>query len=69
VRGSLQERSFCAFLLDTGGVLRSSVSIAWPRDVRRSFELIRRRTRPDPEALADPNVDLRTLAPDEMMKA
>jgi 3-phenylpropionate/trans-cinnamate dioxygenase ferredoxin reductase subunit len=65
VRGSLEERSFCAFLLDAEGVLRSSVSIAWPRDVRRSFELIRRQARPDPVALADPAVDLRTLAPVE----
>jgi len=63
VRGSLEDRSFCAFLLDADGVLRSSVSIAWPRDVRRSFELIREQVRPDPAALADPDVDLRTLAP------
>jgi 3-phenylpropionate/trans-cinnamate dioxygenase ferredoxin reductase subunit len=68
VRGSLQDRSFCAFLLDADGVLRSTVSIGWPRDVRRSFELIRRQMRPDPQALADPDIDLRTLAPDEMMK-
>jgi 3-phenylpropionate/trans-cinnamate dioxygenase ferredoxin reductase subunit len=65
VRGSLEDRSFCAFLLDAAGVLRSAVSIAWPRDVRRSFELIRRRIRPDPALLADPAVDLRSLAPDE----
>ncbi len=65
VRGSLEDRSFCAFLLDAEGVLRSSVSIAWPRDVRRSFELIRQEVRPDPAALADPDVDLRRLVPDE----
>jgi 3-phenylpropionate/trans-cinnamate dioxygenase ferredoxin reductase subunit len=65
VRGSLEDRSFCAFLLDAEGVLRSSVSIAWPRDVRRSFELIRRQARPDPASLADPAVDLRTLVPGE----
>ena len=65
VRGSLEDRSFCAFLLDAAGVLRSAVSIAWPRDVRRSFELIRRQVRPDPAALADPAVDLRSLVPDE----
>ena len=65
VRGSLEDRSFCAFLLDADGVLRSSVSIAWPRDVRRSFELIRRAVRPDPAALADPDVDLRTLSSTE----
>ena len=44
---------------------RSSVSIAWPRDVRRSFELIRGQVQPDPAALADPEVDLRTLVPGE----
>ena len=65
VRGSVEDRSFCAFLLDAEGVLRSSVSIAWPRDVRRSFELIRTQVRPDPAALADPAVDLRTLVPGE----
>jgi 3-phenylpropionate/trans-cinnamate dioxygenase ferredoxin reductase subunit len=65
VRGSLEDRSFCAFLLDADGVLRSSVSIAWPRDVRRSFELIRKQVRPDQAALADPAVDLRTLVPGE----
>jgi len=52
------------FLLDADGVLRSTVSISWPRDVRRSFELIRTQARPDPEALADPGVDLRTLVAD-----
>jgi 3-phenylpropionate/trans-cinnamate dioxygenase ferredoxin reductase subunit len=63
VRGSIEERSFCAFLLDTNGVLRSTVSLDWKRDVRRSFELIRRQVAPDPAALADPEVDLRTLVP------
>jgi 3-phenylpropionate/trans-cinnamate dioxygenase ferredoxin reductase component len=63
VRGSLQERSFCAFLLDGAGVLRSTVSLDWPRDVRRSSKLIAAQTAPDPTALADPEVDLRTLVP------
>ena len=35
------------------------------RDVRRSFELIRRQVPVDPAALADPEVDLRTLVPVE----
>ena len=65
VRGSLEERSFCAFLLDDGGVVRSTVSLDRKRDVRRSFDLIRGQVAPDPEALADPEVDLRTLAPAE----
>ena len=65
VRGSLEERSFCAFLLDDGGVIRSTVSLDWKRDVRRSFELIKAQAAPDPKALADPDVDLRTLVPGE----
>ncbi|HUF60270.1 MAG TPA: FAD-dependent oxidoreductase [Actinomycetota bacterium] len=63
VRGSLEERSFCAFLLDSGGVVRSTVSLDWKRDVRRSFGLIRSQVAPDPEALVDPDVDLRKLVP------
>jgi len=63
VRGSLEERSFCAFLLDSGGVVRSTVSLDWKRDVRRSFGLINSQVAPDPEALADPDVDLRKLPP------
>jgi len=65
VRGSLEERSFCAFLLDDGGVVRSTVSLDWKRDVRRSFGLIKAQVAPDPKALADPDVDLRTLVPKE----
>jgi 3-phenylpropionate/trans-cinnamate dioxygenase ferredoxin reductase subunit len=64
VRGSLEERSFCAFLLDDGGVMRSTVSLDWKRDVRRSFGLIKAQVRPDPKALTDPDVDLRTLVPE-----
>jgi 3-phenylpropionate/trans-cinnamate dioxygenase ferredoxin reductase subunit len=65
VRGSLEQRSFCAFLLDDGGVVRSTVSLDWKRDVRRSFGLIRAEVAPDPAALADPDIDLRTLVPTE----
>jgi 3-phenylpropionate/trans-cinnamate dioxygenase ferredoxin reductase subunit len=61
VRGSLDERSFSAFLLQDG-VLQGSVSLDRPRDVRRSLPLIAAGLRPDPDALADPDVDLRTLA-------
>ncbi|HEX6399536.1 MAG TPA: FAD-dependent oxidoreductase, partial [Actinomycetota bacterium] len=66
VRGSLEERSFCAFLLDDGGVVRSTVSLDRKRDVRRSFALIRAQVAADPAALADPDVDLRTLVPAEV---
>jgi 3-phenylpropionate/trans-cinnamate dioxygenase ferredoxin reductase subunit len=65
VRGSLERRSFCAFLLDDGGVVRSTVSLDWKRDVRRSFGLIRAQVAPDPAALADADIDLRTLVPKE----
>jgi 3-phenylpropionate/trans-cinnamate dioxygenase ferredoxin reductase subunit len=61
VRGSLEDRSFCAFFLQEG-VLRAAVSIDRPRDVRGSLPLIRQQIRPDPAKLADPDVDLRTLA-------
>jgi 3-phenylpropionate/trans-cinnamate dioxygenase ferredoxin reductase subunit len=65
VRGSIEDRSFCAFLLDAGGIVRSTVSLDWKRDVRRSFKLIAAQAAPDAEALADPDVDLRTLVPEE----
>jgi 3-phenylpropionate/trans-cinnamate dioxygenase ferredoxin reductase subunit len=62
VRGSLEERSFAAFFLDERRVLRSCVSIDWKRDCRRALRLIRQQVRADPAALADPDVDLRTIA-------
>jgi 3-phenylpropionate/trans-cinnamate dioxygenase ferredoxin reductase subunit len=62
VRGSIPDRTFCAFFLDDEGVLRASVSIDWKRDCRRSLKLIRQQVRPDRAALADPEIDLRTLA-------
>jgi hypothetical protein len=63
VRGALADRRFCAFFLDETDVLRASVSIDWPRDVRRSLPLIGAVV--DPASLADPDVDLRTLVPAE----
>jgi 3-phenylpropionate/trans-cinnamate dioxygenase ferredoxin reductase subunit len=61
-RGSLEERSFTAFYLSQG-VLRSVLSVNRQRDVRRAMPLIRASIRPDPAALRDEGVDLRTLAP------
>jgi 3-phenylpropionate/trans-cinnamate dioxygenase ferredoxin reductase subunit len=61
VRGSIEERSFCAFFLDGAGRLRGSLSLDWARDCRRSLPLIQAQSKPDPVALADPEVDLRTL--------
>jgi 3-phenylpropionate/trans-cinnamate dioxygenase ferredoxin reductase component len=63
IRGSTEERRFCAFFLDPSGVLRASVSVDWPRDCRRTLPLIRHRVAPDRAALVDPSVDLRTLDP------
>ncbi len=63
VRGSIEDRSFCAFLLDPDGVLISTVSLDWKRDVRRSLKLLSAHVAPDPDLLADPDVDLRTLVP------
>jgi 3-phenylpropionate/trans-cinnamate dioxygenase ferredoxin reductase subunit len=60
-RGSLEDRSFCRFFLDGGGVLRAAISVDWARDVRRALPLIRAQARPDPTALADPGADLRHL--------
>jgi 3-phenylpropionate/trans-cinnamate dioxygenase ferredoxin reductase subunit len=62
VRGSLEERSYAAFLLKDG-VLRAAVSLDRKRDVRRALPLIAAELRPDPLRLADPEFDLRQLAP------
>ena len=62
VRGSMEERKFAAFLLKDDRLL-STFSMNWPRDVRRSMPLIKAQVRPDPKLLADPEFDLRKLAP------
>ncbi len=56
-----EDRAFAAFLLKDGQLL-STFTMNWNRDVRRSMPLIRAQARPDPAQLADPDVDLRTLA-------
>jgi 3-phenylpropionate/trans-cinnamate dioxygenase ferredoxin reductase subunit len=62
VRGSLAERKFVAFYIEAG-VVRAAVALNQGRDVRRAQALIRARVPVDPEKLRDPDVDLRTLAP------
>ncbi|MGH2725228.1 MAG: NAD(P)/FAD-dependent oxidoreductase [Actinomycetota bacterium] len=59
-RGPVEERSFAAFFL-SGGVLVAAFALDRGRDVRRAIPLIAARARPDPAALADEDVDLRTL--------
>jgi 3-phenylpropionate/trans-cinnamate dioxygenase ferredoxin reductase subunit len=61
IRGSIEERSFAAFLLKEGQLL-STFTMNRPKDVRRSMPLIRSGARPDPGRLADADVDLRQLA-------
>jgi 3-phenylpropionate/trans-cinnamate dioxygenase ferredoxin reductase component len=63
VRGSLPDRSFCAFQLDDEGIVIGAVSMDWPRDVRRSFGLITKQVAAPPHALEDPDVDIRELIP------
>jgi 3-phenylpropionate/trans-cinnamate dioxygenase ferredoxin reductase subunit len=60
IRGSIAERSYCAFMLQDGR-LRAAVSMDWPRDVRRSLELIRSQVPIEERLLADPEVDPRSL--------
>ncbi len=65
VRGSIEDRSFSAFLLKDGRLL-STFSMNRKFDVRRSMPLIAAKAHPAPEQLADPGFDLRQLhAPKE----
>ena len=59
IRGSVEDRDFVAFYLNEG-VLLGALGMNRGRDVRRSLKLIG--SRPDREALRDPDVDLRGLA-------
>mgnify|MGYP000253431599 CR=1 FL=1 len=63
VRGSLEERRFVGYYLKDGVPL-AAVALNMGRDLRRSFGLLRARRPVDPELLRDPDVDLRTVAPD-----
>ncbi|HTG46231.1 MAG TPA: FAD-dependent oxidoreductase [Actinomycetota bacterium] len=65
VRGSLEERAFCAFFRDPDGVLVSAVSLDLPREVRRAMPLIRARVVCDPADLSDAGIDLRRLVHEE----
>jgi 3-phenylpropionate/trans-cinnamate dioxygenase ferredoxin reductase subunit len=62
VRGSLPERKFLAFYLADARV-ESVVALNQGRDLRRTLPIIKARVAVDPARLADPTVDLRTLAP------
>lgn len=60
IRGSIEDRSFVAFLLKEGQLL-SAFSMNWKLDVRRTMPLIKAKAHPDPASLSDPGVDLRKL--------
>ena len=62
IRGSEADRKFVAFRLQDGAI-RACFGINLGRDVRRSRALIEAQVPVEREALADPDVDLRTLAP------
>jgi 3-phenylpropionate/trans-cinnamate dioxygenase ferredoxin reductase subunit len=62
IRGSIEDRSFAAFLLREGQLL-STFSMNHRFDVRRSMPLIASFAHPDPALLADPDFDLRELHP------
>jgi len=62
VRGSIEDRSFSAFLLKDGRLL-STFSMDRKFDVRRSMPLIASKGHPDRAQLADPEFDLRQLHP------
>jgi 3-phenylpropionate/trans-cinnamate dioxygenase ferredoxin reductase component len=61
-RGSIEDRSFSAFLLKEGQLL-STFSMNRKSDVRRSMPLIQAKLHPDRDQLADPEFDLRKLRP------
>lgn len=60
IRGSVEDRSFAAFLLKDGRLV-STFGLNWKFDVRRSMPLIAAGAHPDRERLADPGYDLREL--------
>ena len=64
VRGSIEDRSFSAFLLKDGQLL-STFSMNRTFDVRRSMPLIAAKLHPERDQLADPDLDLRKLRPPE----
>ncbi|MGQ0680229.1 MAG: NAD(P)/FAD-dependent oxidoreductase [Actinomycetota bacterium] len=61
VRGSIEERKFTGFYLESGKVT-GAVAMNNGRDLRRAKELVRASVAVDPELLADPGFDLRTPA-------
>jgi 3-phenylpropionate/trans-cinnamate dioxygenase ferredoxin reductase subunit len=60
IRGSVEDRDFCAFYVKDGRLL-AALGLNRGREVRRAMKLISARARPDPAALRDDEVDLKSL--------
>jgi 3-phenylpropionate/trans-cinnamate dioxygenase ferredoxin reductase component len=60
IRGSVEARDFVAFYLKDA-VLLAALGLNRGREVRRAMKLIAAGARPDPAALRDEDIDLRTL--------
>jgi 3-phenylpropionate/trans-cinnamate dioxygenase ferredoxin reductase subunit len=60
IRGSVEDRDFCAFYLKDGQLL-AALGLNRGKEVRRAMKLISARARPDPAALRDEEVDLKSL--------
>jgi 3-phenylpropionate/trans-cinnamate dioxygenase ferredoxin reductase component len=63
-RGSLEDRDGVAFYLKDRVVL-AALGLNRGKDVRRAMKLISARATPDPAALSNPDIDLRTLVEKE----
>lgn len=61
VRGSLKARDFIAFYMN-GPRIDAAVALNRAKEIRLAMPLIKRRVDVDPDALRDPDVDLRRLA-------
>jgi 3-phenylpropionate/trans-cinnamate dioxygenase ferredoxin reductase subunit len=61
VRGSLEGHDGIAFYMN-GPRIDAAVALNRPKEIRVAMSLIRRRVEVDPEALRDPDADLRRLA-------
>ena len=60
MRGSLEDGEFAVFYL-AGGRLAAALSVGRPEDLMQARRLLAERVAVDPDALADPSIDLSSL--------
>jgi 3-phenylpropionate/trans-cinnamate dioxygenase ferredoxin reductase subunit len=60
IRGSMEEGEFTAFYLDDG-VVTAALTVGRSDDLEHARRFITEHAKPDPKALADPNLDLASL--------